>query len=176
VSTHDIAGDLLGADVTLSPAARVVRLSDGSEARVGSMVYLTISGAQQILDEMFKAMGVKDLDGALARFVQAVPVAERTKAQAKAKDTFDKKMRSVGTLPFVVSTIVAADRVDLRSTDREVSNLPGVSVKLLVGVPQSSGALDFLKHQYGPLPLWGWGLIGAGTIGAGILVVRAMRK
>lgn len=172
MNAHAVEGELLGAEPVAKSSTLSVRLSDGSEARVGATVYITPAGAKKIIDEMFRAMGVRDLDGAITAMVKMAPATD----QAKVKETFHRKMRSVGTLPFTVSAIVAADKVDLRSSDREVSDLPGVPTNLLVGKPQPGSALDFLKYQYGPLPLWGWGLVGVGTIGAGILVVRALRK
>lgn len=186
---NDIESELLGVGVP-GPGARlfvksvaaapalVVKLSDNTEARVGSTVYITPAGAKKIIDDMFKAMGVKDLDGALTAMLKMVPATDQVKMEeklAEAKATFSKKIKNVGTLPFIVSAI-AADKVDLKSTDHEVSDLPGVPASLLVGKPQPGSALDFLSNQYGPLPLWQWGLVGVGTIGIGILVIRALRK
>lgn len=170
-----IEGELLGAE----PLSNFVRtattatLANGARAEVGMRVYFTADGVKKIVDEMFRVVGAKNVTDLVVKgaalFGQQVD-SERVHALTS---KLEDQIKTLSEKPVTVMAISGKDRVDVRGGPPENRSLTGIPSAFLT---VKTGAFDFLNYVYGPLPLWGWSLVGLSVLGAGIFVVRKGRK
>ena len=76
--------------------------------------------------------------------------------------------------PVVPTVLVSPTGVVMKNPKAPVSAAPS-GVALTTRSPLKS-ALDFLKKPAGPLPVYGWGLIGFGVTGSLVALVAAVWK
>jgi hypothetical protein len=178
VSTSIIEAELLGAEAAKSSNSSRSRpaLSNGAPVEVGTTVYFTVDGARKAMDEVFRAVDAKDVDDLVAKaatfFGQQLDQSRVRAFTAKIAE----KIEALKTTPFTVIAVSSDGKVDIKGGPPFDQVLSGIPTSLLYTKEAAGSMVDFFKRSYGPLPLWQWSLIGVGAVGAGALVVRAIRR
>lgn len=172
MTVSTIEGELVGVEAAKKPRAV---LHNGASAEVGMTVYFTTEGAKQAVSQMFQMVDAKTVGEFVSKAAAAFGQQINTDRVDAFAAKFTEKINSLLTTAFTVTAISGENRVDLKgdsSFDRLLSNIP---TSLLI-TKDSESTLSVLKRSYGPLPLWGWSLVGVGLIGVGIVAVRTVRR